>query len=579
MKMRKLSPVVAGTIFLCAGIAQAAPGALTKASQACGKKEFWSASDAIPKNAVLALHGMIKGEVSPAASYVDSLEYMKSAKTPEQRQFGQYWQARAVKQGGMDHLAYEQFSRVAREATQAESRGLRLAALGCVNEIHGKFPSLPLPLGPESLKAQADSPIVSEYLLNWVRTAAQQKSVSAETAFNLLKGKGNAESLARGLWSSANNQHAQTVKWLEAFVSSSARAKQQPQYLKRHVDQARLMLARAHYAQGRYETAANVYQQISRSSNYVTTMLQELSWTYLMAGRYDEAVGMATQLGAGALKTAFAPESTMVTAMALNELCQFPDSLRAIRRIEQEYRPSFDWLKQWSAAKGGSRQELYPMAIAYLTGDYEKGSMPDRVASEWLKSSTFTSLQDEVNKLYGEQESAEKFAQALTDLREELADEFDEDEKQFQVADARLAAAQQAWEQAQNAFESSSSRRQLDLVSTINLDLEARSLKMFRQIKEVAENARMIKIEIFNGASHDMIFQNAHPKYKEVAKKLDAELKSEKKRPAGQVWDWGSVKASSSKIEVWEDELGAFKADVVDNCSNKNKYLALRKSL
>jgi hypothetical protein len=268
----------------------------------------------------------------------------------------------------------------------------------------------------------------------------------------------------------------------------------------------------------------------------------------------------------------------MVAAMALNEVCQYPDSLKAIQRIDQEYRPAYTWLSKWSRAKGG-RAELYPLAIAQLNGGPEAEAVPQKIAGQWLKSSAFTSLQGEVNQLYSEQELAEKFAQSLTELREELADEFDEEDQQFQAGDAKLQAAQQAWEAAQNAFESQSSQRQIDLVAQINRDLEARSLSMLRTLGEVAENSRMIKIEIYNGASHDMIFQNAHPKYKEVAKKLDSELKAEKKKPAGQVWEWGSVKSSSSKVEIWEDELGAFKADVVDNCSNKNKYLALRKSL
>ena len=58
------------------------------------------------------------------------------------------------------------------------------------------------------------------------------------------------------------------------------------------------------------------------------------------------------------------------------------------------------------------------------------------------------------------------------------------------------------------------------LVARINADLDARTLRMLDQLEEIAENVQLIEIEIYNGASHDIIWQNAHPDYKEIAKKM-----------------------------------------------------------
>jgi hypothetical protein len=45
---------------------------------------------------------------------------------------------------------------------------------------------------------------------------------------------------------------------------------------------------------------------------------------------------------------------------------------------------------------------------------------------------------------------------------------------------------------------------------------------------------------------------------------------------ASKTWDWGRVPAGEEEGEVWEDELGSFNANLVDNCSSKDKFLALK---
>lgn len=52
----------------------------------------------------------------------------------------------------------------------------------------------------------------------------------------------------------------------------------------------------------------------------------------------------------------------------------------------------------------------------------------------------------------------------------------------------------------------------------------------------------------------------------------------QKKIAAKKVWDWGRMPATSDEAgEIWEDELGSFKSDLFDNCSSKDKYLALKR--
>jgi hypothetical protein len=98
---------------------------------------------------------------------------------------------------------------------------------------------------------------------------------------------------------------------------------------------------------------------------------------------------------------------------------------------------------------------------------------------------------------------------------------------------------------------------------------------MHRDLRKIAENNHFIEVEIYSGATQDIVWQNAHPNYKEVAKELKT---TETRKIASNVWDWGQSDMSlQGSEELWEDELGNFRADLFDNCNSKDKYLALKR--
>ncbi|HUP57465.1 MAG TPA: hypothetical protein VM598_08440, partial [Bdellovibrionota bacterium] len=513
---------------------------------ACTESESWSLGSKVPEAMKVGFDRMLTGDLEPAEGFAYAVNHQKTATTAEARVFAEYWQSRSLLVAKLPHLAFEGFARLAGGRPTTETAPVQVAALDCLNRLHETLPALGLPIPPESLHAYLelrpsapDRRAILEYALNWLKVTNHEGQPS-QAALGILKGSGPYESLAQGLVSSKLGDHAATVHSLETFLGRAPSASQVPSQLKRHVNAARLLLARALYSLGRYDQAAERYRQISRSSNDVVAMLSELSWSYLMTGRYGDAVGAASQLNAGNLRTTFAPEAPMVAAMALNELCQFPDSLKMVKKFHADYLPSYNWLVTWSKKK--DREELYPLAIAHLNGKLQPGTVPERVATEWLRSPVFLALQDEVNLIYAEKEAAAEMSEEIRDRKDRLA--------------------WTAWPVLNAAFEKSSSSRQLELVARIDRELAAISSRMLSQLKQVAENSKMIKVEIYNGASHDIIWQNAHPDYKKVAKKLAAELHDQQKQPMGRVWDWGTVNAGASKIEIWEDEVGAFKANL-----------------
>lgn len=289
----------------------------------------------------------------------------------------------------------------------------------------------------------------------------------------------------------------------------------------------------------------------------------------------------------------------MVMAMSLNELCQYPESVRAIRAFQRNYEKAYKWL-------GSSITEnLYPLAVQYVRRAPAQ-TVPDRVASEWVRSPLFISSQDELNLLFDEQESTIALGRSGAKEQTKLADglilrskglparlraaknKMKEGDrlpavlkedllalKEMILRYRRLQQGAPVWHTILANHKKTAKATELKLVASINADLKARSERMRAQLEEIAENIQLIEVEIYNGASQDIIWQNAHPEYKKIAQKL----KDEHKRETGaKTMDWGRAPASLDEEggEVWEDELGSFAANLYDNCSSKDKYLAIR---
>ena len=96
------------------------------------------------------------------------------------------------------------------------------------------------------------------------------------------------------------------------------------------------------------------------------------------------------------------------------------------------------------------------------------------------------------------------------------------------------------------------------LVAKINRDLSLKNKDMLSLLKRVRENIDLIEVEVYNGASKEM-----------------ARVESLKKNPAAiapqfeniLAWNWGRFPASDiDHAEIWEDEMGALKANITNHC-------------
>ena len=98
--------------------------------------------------------------------------------------------------------------------------------------------------------------------------------------------------------------------------------------------------------------------------------------------------------------------------------------------------------------------------------------------------------------------------------------------------------------------------------------------RMLTQLNEIAENNDLIEVEILNGASQDLIWQNAHPNFRQVTERMKSKSRSSE---SATVWNWGNTRiAPGESNEIWEDEIGSLSADISDQCENREKYLQVQ---
>lgn len=568
---------------------------------ACSPAEAWAYGD-LPADGVAAFEESRLMRSSKVRSFAEALAFRREAKSLNEKSFGEYWISRSLRTAKLPFAAAAGFTQTA--LREGAPRAVQQAAVDCLLEINAETPAVEI------------SERVVDSLKDW--PASRTKARAA--AYEIRRRAGRGESVDKwsylAKWTSgypayetfatlivnvAKGDHENAVNFGEVYLNNKDRERD----LARYDDSLRILVGRAHFSQRRFEPATRWLQSVQKSSNDLAHSLSDLSWAQLRAEQPAAAIGTAIGLQSGALRRTFAPEATMVMAMSFNELCHYPEALRAVSHFRGTYEHAYRWLEDWRN-KGSSSKGLYTQAINFVKKTKGPGTAPDNVASEWIRTPHFIARQDAIRSWMNINEAARRFAdeaRALQvadarDLMETIrgvrlryekirpaveagesdltpALKKDIDILRRKVASYRkIKAASGPWSSTVKHLEARSSSERARLVADVENELGAVTGRMSLQLEEIAENLHFLEVEIYQGASQDLIWQNAHPDFKELVMTFK---KENSRRDLASTWSWGSVQgAIEGAGEVWEDELGAFKADIVDNCESKDKYLTVK---
>ncbi len=556
--------------------------AQAKVTDACLNTEHWSA-DASAPNWLHEFQDFTSGRSSPIYGFAQAVKLKRMSQimnhSEYEHDFAEYWVARVLFDLKLDPLAHQALASV---FENSENKDLKKAAFSCLARIQMRSPDWRAP-SVQNLKGltftEEDSDILFEPLLG-------KESKLSETLSPGHKGFiDGVRALSQKDYPEAIVSFQAYFKYLELHSS--------PVLLK-YVDQGHLFLGRALYSVAKFTESANEFQKVKKTSNHQIEALSNLSWAYLLNEKYDDAIGVSLQLRSGNLKNAFAPEPVMVAAMALNELCNYPDSIRMIQAFIKDYQSSFEWLNQ---NKGESN--LYALTVNTLK---HQSTVPVKLSSEWIRSPDFLTRQTEMNSLIETpktmnniQKNASLEQSRLTKefltqaaafikdyriakLRLKPGEELDSDySARYQVLKKNLRKlshfykASKVFKAMAQVYQRKVPSMKQELVKRVNHDLGEKNKKMLGLLYKVKDNVDLIEVEIYNGASQDLVWKDAHPGFEKSAQALE----DQKTGPDNsQTWNWGRFLASNiENAEVWEDELGALKADVVNQCNQKEKFL------
>ncbi len=547
---------------------------------------------------------------SKVRGFSEALALRKLAKSDRERAFSEYWMSRVLFSAGLVHLAEKGFSALLKSEVISDTAPFQLAALGCLSFIHRKYSGILIDanlipriieLNSAISNLSSNSKILKSSIWEAAMYLALDGSHNTPEILDLLNGSGAYENFSLAVLHISQSRYTEALKDLDSFFLNA----KGNDLFKSFMDRAHLLYGRAAYALERYQDAVQHYQSIGMRSNERVHGLSELSWSFLMMQRYREAIGTAIGLQSGALKQTFAPEALMVMAMALNEMCRFPDAMSVIQSFRRNFKDSYFWLKNDSLSDPKLQVDHYHRAVDFAKG-LASAQVPAPIASEWIRSSVFLANQEQINLIFKENGLANQLSQEgkneqrlmllklLADVRklnekfkrvkingrpnEKLSEDLISQMnilKQELIHFQHMKSAAPLWRKMLSAHMGRVLHIQRAAVAEINREINQLNQRMYAQLEEIAENNELIEVEIFNGASEDIIWQNAHPDFKEAAKKMK---QTGSQAPAEKVWNWGKTQGGlDGRSEIWEDEIGSLAADIYDNCESKDKYLAVEK--
>jgi hypothetical protein len=434
---------------------------------------------------------------------------------------------------------------------------IRSAAVTCLARIHDKVPTLTLE--PEALtqveavlasaKVAPDDKIPFYESVMWSLEKATSDAEVQRFAKDL-KGHEFFQKLSTATIASRTSDDetlARQVKLLrDPLFSRLSKSKRETW---------KLIFAMSLYDLKRHEGASYLFRRIGNTSNVFVSALGGEAWSYLSQHKYEEAIGSASNLVVGGLSKVFAPEGYEILSISLLETCNYSAALQTLQWFRRAYESSFRYLGNLQTK--GDSVDLYQLATQFLTA---KADIPNRVATDWIGDTVFLSNQAEINAQIDSDAALKQLRASVREL----------------LNDAKYKAQASAWAKSWKSLEATLTiptdkivARRNQLIQEIRVSLRERNRRMFDTLNKTAENLQLVEAETYELIGDKLIAESgpgaAGGKSKALRKPGNEDKKNE--RPT---WDWGSYKASEDdKGEVWEDELGALRANLKKTCDSQ----------
>ncbi len=583
------------------------------ATGACSTKEVWNLDKDLPGDFTQKFKDYLSDPSELSLAYQNAYGLKAKAASPDVDLLSQYWVGRALFEENLYHSAMKAFEKILMVPIRAKTTGVQFAAVECLVRMQAKLTSLRVSwdavknlrnavLSDAGLKLyKSEREALERAVVIWARQRIGPTKDAQEVAslIPMIDSKSPRRALVRALVSVKRREYSEAAQDLKKVLNLAQSQRESGAASESiglpddySVEILRLTRARALFELGQLGEAAEELKKMNRTSTQFIEGLDQRAWVHLMEGNYRDAIGVALSIHSKAFDHTFTPEALMVVAMSFNELCQYPSAYRILQRFGAHYGKVYRWIRDHKS--GPDSKDPYFYVSEQLKGKTPK--IPHVVLAEWLRSPVFVGSQEELNHLFEERS-------VLNSLKEERKKgllSYRKADFQYRKLYAyyqkmssgrEVATLQPRSQKIQNQMKFHQGekegilafKREMQdlstsipmhsqrLVAQINGDLTVREKRMMQRVGSLFEMANLVQVELLEGAGEDLIWKNIHGDFRDFAKK---DRKTQLDQMGEQAFHWGDgPEVTDGMEEVWEDELGNLKANVVNLCTTKDKYL------
>lgn len=547
---------------------------LTGALNSCTKNEKWQFEKTPkPLRELMEGYGHSKGDAMEALLSGYSLK-MKD-KSPEAQYLAEYTIYRAYYDLNLLNLSHRGFAALLVQSLPPQALGIKIAALGCLNQIHEKIPMLRIPVDSLRVFSQLDPSTSSRLLSPDQRQTLVTAAVSvggrkvaemgsrADLTLELQLARMSAPHLLylHGILASLQGQPQEAADALSKLL----KVKKLPPSLESQRDSLYLSLGRNYYNLRQYKKALIAFRKVSHESNFLVPALRGMGWSHLMMNESGKAVGAAYNLLLGELRSTFVPDADIIAGITLLENCHHEETLQSIRHFHRSYDRSYQWLYHWYYNKNNARQnyDLYQITLnAILKKPMDRTQrVPKNVVSEWVRSPLFKAGQLQINQLIEERSIIPSLVKELMEISS-LPKIGNSKLEKSSIDRLRIGVKSILLD-----FLKQTTTQESQVIAAINHELGFINRYLISLWLEAFENGQLIEVESLSKAGETIV-----RKYNTSTKKAVLKKTAEGEELELPELDWGGFSMENEeKAETWEDEVGYLKLQVDNLCDLKKK--------
>ncbi len=389
------------------------------------------------------------------------------------------------------------------------------------------------------------------------------------------------------------------AKQLEQLI---VKAKENKEKNKEMMSLASINLGRIRFTQEKFEQSLAYFKGVHKNTSLWVRALVEQGWAQLMMGDAPGAIGNMYSLHSPYFTAVYKPESYVVRTIGYLNICQYGDAYKTLSLLENDYRPWQSAVASYIQSKPASTS-FYHTVKKYLMGKSSSNvdGLPYQVIREMARQKGFLNAQGSINEKFDEKQRYENVYSAIRKKKANYKWRRNKARERLKKAHALLnksktdnslapqvntlkaqvrnesrlitsydyliylmGESRRSYKTMYRADNKILARYKKHLEKKAGESLVAHLKKLEVDMARMLSNNEFLRYEVFAGSGQNIRYQVAGGNTAKT-QRIPASIKPEKSL------NW------SFSGEYWEDEIGAYRSSLKNNCPQMGHYNSLKK--